>query len=389
MNSHVNPLDHIGGLSHLVEAASTLSKLSDVNLGKSMGPSSPTVPTAAAAAATTTTTTTTTTSTTTPGTGETQATVMATKKLIVSDDEGDSKSSQRRPMSSSTMRDTFPQRLMELLMTTTTTTTTTDEKNKSPYQDIISWLPHGRAFVVLRPDVFSEKILPHYFFQCTDSRPSTKYPSFTRKLNRWGFRQATRGPDTGAFFHPLFQRDRPQLCLDMVCQKSKKNTNKNNITTSSSTTSSSNKSSHDGNPSHFKSKKRKSPLPAKMMVDVVHGPLSGTGPKQDFPILPSLSHQTCGHVQVTAMLNSEVPLVSPQCPSSPVSTASASSSSTVSSLYCHHQDSIPFPIRRPWSHLVPNDPQLVAKALRERDEAEKLKIAKTMLFQAYLNALQG
>ena len=36
-----------------------------------------------------------------------------------------------------------------------------------------------------------------------------------------GFRQATRGPDTGAFHHPLFRRDQPHLCLDMVCQRSR------------------------------------------------------------------------------------------------------------------------------------------------------------------------
>jgi hypothetical protein len=36
-----------------------------------------------------------------------------------------------------------------------------------------------------------------------------------------GFRQATRGPDTGAFHHPLFCRDKPDLLLGMVCQRSR------------------------------------------------------------------------------------------------------------------------------------------------------------------------
>lgn len=41
-----------------------------------------------------------------------------------------------------------------------------------------------------------------------------------------GFRQATRGPDTGAFHHPLFRRDRPDLCLHMVCQRTSANSDK-------------------------------------------------------------------------------------------------------------------------------------------------------------------
>jgi len=36
-----------------------------------------------------------------------------------------------------------------------------------------------------------------------------------------GFRQATRGADTGAFHHPFFRRDQPELCVKMVCQKSR------------------------------------------------------------------------------------------------------------------------------------------------------------------------
>ena len=307
MNSSAIPLDHIGGLSHLVEAASALSKLSDVNMEeKSTALSSHT------------------TTTTTEVSCETKP---ATTKLIVSDDEGDSKSSQRQM--SPPMKDTFPQRLMELL--------------EGPYADVISWLPHGRAFVVLRPDVFSETILPRYF-QCADIRASTKYPSFTRKLNRWGFRQATRGSDTGAFFHPLFRKDKPELCLEMVCQKSRKTANTSGKCNS-------------------KNKKKKTSLPS-----LVHALFSEKG----LQLLPT--SQSCNEVRATTSLNSDVNSVTPQCPSSPVSP---------SSMYTMHLPILPL------SHLVPNDPQLVAKALRERDEAEKLKIAKTMLFQAYLNALKG
>lgn len=106
-------------------------------------------------------------------------------------------------------------------------------------RDVISWLPQGKSFVVLRPDVFAASVLPRYFApegsNSLNARPATgkdgtvkkaqgvhKYPSFTRKLNRWGFRQISRGPDAGAFCHELFQRDDPELCRGMVCQKSRK-----------------------------------------------------------------------------------------------------------------------------------------------------------------------
>lgn len=68
-------------------------------------------------------------------------------------------------------REIFPERLMAIL-------------NESALSDIITWLPHGRSFVIIRPDVFAEKVMPKYF-PSPDARTSTKYPSFTRKLNRW------------------------------------------------------------------------------------------------------------------------------------------------------------------------------------------------------------
>lgn len=126
-------------------------------------------------------------------------------------------------------KEMFPMRLHALLSDPTV-------------RDVISWLPHGKSFVVLRPDVFANQVLPRYFAPegsnslnaktttmfgkdgslQTKNKGVHKYPSFTRKLNRWGFRQISRGPDAGAFCHELFQRDDPDLCRGMVCQKSRK-----------------------------------------------------------------------------------------------------------------------------------------------------------------------
>lgn len=133
--------------------------------------------------------------------------------------------------SSDSSKEVFPMRLHALLA-------------DPSVRDVISWLPHGKSFVVLRPDVFATRVLPRYFApegsNSLNAKTTTvlgrdgslqiknksqgvhKYPSFTRKLNRWGFRQISRGPDAGAFCHELFQRDAPELCRGLVCQKSRK-----------------------------------------------------------------------------------------------------------------------------------------------------------------------
>mmetsp|Transcript_17304 Transcript_17304/g.32771 ORF Transcript_17304/g.32771 Transcript_17304/m.32771 type:complete len:483 (+) Transcript_17304:100-1548(+) len=126
----------------------------------------------------------------------------------------DAKNTKKTTQTSSCSREIFPQRLMRLLSDFT-------------ISDVITWLPHGKSFVILQPEFLAENILPTYFPETTTGTNkskgnSCKYPSFTRKLNRWGFRQVTRGPDSGAFHHKLFCRDQPDLCLQMICQRSRR-----------------------------------------------------------------------------------------------------------------------------------------------------------------------
>ena len=45
--------------------------------------------------------------------------------------------------------------------------------------DIITWLPHGRGFVILQKKRFANEVMPKYF------NKKSKFTSFTRKLNRW------------------------------------------------------------------------------------------------------------------------------------------------------------------------------------------------------------
>jgi len=81
-------------------------------------------------------------------------------------------------------------------------------------ENIITWLPHGKAFIVYQKEKFANDILPRYFKE-------TKYTSFTRKLNRWGFERVNRGPEVGAYYHKFFQRSNPHCCMKMSCVSSK------------------------------------------------------------------------------------------------------------------------------------------------------------------------
>ena len=79
-------------------------------------------------------------------------------------------------------------------------------------EHIICWMPHGRAFMVKEPQLFVKDVLPRFFKQ-------SKFMSFTRQLNLWGFKRVTRGRDNGAYYHQLFLRGRTLLCMKMKRQK--------------------------------------------------------------------------------------------------------------------------------------------------------------------------
>jgi hypothetical protein len=88
----------------------------------------------------------------------------------------------------------FPLKLMRVL---------SDEE----YSHIISWMPSGRSFVILRPKSFVTEVLPKNF-------KSAQYASFTRKLTRWGFIRSEEG--TGEFHHPQFRKGRMDLVEKMA-----------------------------------------------------------------------------------------------------------------------------------------------------------------------------
>jgi len=99
---------------------------------------------------------------------------------------------------------TFPEILMDVL-------------SAPESRGLIEWLPGGASFVVLEPFDLASDVLPRYF-----KRSQCQYESFVRKLNRWGFRRVGGAKhsnrDSGAYYHELFVRDRPELCKRMRCR---------------------------------------------------------------------------------------------------------------------------------------------------------------------------
>ena len=55
-------------------------------------------------------------------------------------------------------------------------------ENLFEFSQAVTWLPHGRAFRILNKVKFMEEVAPLFFNQ-------TKFRSFNRQLNMWGFRR--------------------------------------------------------------------------------------------------------------------------------------------------------------------------------------------------------
>lgn len=77
------------------------------------------------------------------------------------------------------------------------------------HENVISWQPHGRCFLLRNPKEFLESVMPQHFKQ-------TKLTSFQRQLNLYGFNRLTSGPDKGGYYHELFLRGKRQLCSRMI-----------------------------------------------------------------------------------------------------------------------------------------------------------------------------
>lgn len=79
---------------------------------------------------------------------------------------------------------------------------------KSGDEHIVSWLDSGKAFRVHKLEEFVNNIVPIYFKQ-------SKYKSFQRQLNFYGFTRVTTGPNAGAYYHSQFLKGQKTLCLSI------------------------------------------------------------------------------------------------------------------------------------------------------------------------------
>jgi hypothetical protein len=68
--------------------------------------------------------------------------------------------------------------------------------NQPSLSEIITWMPHGRSWKVLKPRLFETSVLPVFF-------ESDNYHSFNRVINAWSFRRKSAGPDRGSYFHEV------------------------------------------------------------------------------------------------------------------------------------------------------------------------------------------
>jgi hypothetical protein len=91
--------------------------------------------------------------------------------------------SSRGPVESSIRVQKFPVKLYAILA-------------QREFQDIITWMPHGRSWKVIKPNLFESLVMPLFF-------EYSNYHSFNRLVNAWSFRRISSGPDRGSYYHEV------------------------------------------------------------------------------------------------------------------------------------------------------------------------------------------
>lgn len=79
-----------------------------------------------------------------------------------------------------------------------------DDAEKLGFQDVVCWQKGGNSFKVLLSERFSATIMRDYFNQ-------TKYKSFQRQLNIYGFRRIHLGLNKGGYTHRHFIQGSTEL----------------------------------------------------------------------------------------------------------------------------------------------------------------------------------
>ncbi|KAL7546257.1 hypothetical protein ACHAWF_009591 [Thalassiosira exigua] len=74
--------------------------------------------------------------------------------------------------------------------------------------DVVGWHPNGRSWRILKPRDFEVRILARFF-------EHSKFSSFVRQVNGWGFRRLVDSNYKNAYYHEYFLRSMPWLCKKM------------------------------------------------------------------------------------------------------------------------------------------------------------------------------
>lgn len=200
-----------------------------------------------------------------------------------------------------------------------------------------------------------------------------------------GFRQATRGADTGAFHHPCFRRDQPELCLQMVCQKSR---DRQAPPSQSKRSLPPKKRSFVDGPSSQCNKSIKMVVPPSPPGACHRSarPVSVSTDERSTSNSSIASQSSSGNEssKPSARTHPKVVVTTPRLPSSGSVLNIASSASRPSSAISGSKNGATFGVLP----FVSNDSTFVASTLKQRDDQEVLRAAQAMLYEAFMQALQ-
>ena len=98
-------------------------------------------------------------------------------------------------------------------------------KDAEKYGHIVSWSDNGKSWKVHDAGMLEKEVMPNFF-------DMTKFSSFLRQINGWGFRRISIGPDRNAYYHEQFQRNQPEAVKNMRRRKSATQCSKTKLSSS-------------------------------------------------------------------------------------------------------------------------------------------------------------
>jgi len=122
------------------------------------------------------------------------------------DDElaGEATAGENANTTKGTVNESFPQKLYRML----------EEAETNGMKDVVSFLPHGKVFVIHKPRKFVLDLIPKYF-------STGRMSSFQRQLNLYGFRRVKGGAEKGGYYHDFFFKGKPELCMKIKRKKAR------------------------------------------------------------------------------------------------------------------------------------------------------------------------